>query len=141
MDGYSQKEGHDSPLSAKTREQTLQSDLIIPLPSSIDQHTKRFSEDIDFTSLDMDITIEEMIDAFERYDFFTVKKQFTSAATIKLTRLQYAGILAQPNHIKIEIDHRQNVVLPPQRRPYENAWGLDETILEMICRFDFAPIT
>jgi len=85
----------------------------------------RFSEDLDFTSLDKDISLDEVISVFEAYDLFSVKKQYTSPATIKLERLQYSGILAQPNHIKIEIDHVQNVVLPPLRRSYHNAWGLD----------------
>ena len=85
----------------------------------------RFSEDIDFTSLDKDITIDEVINVFEAHDFFSVKKQYVSPATIKLEKLQYSGILAQPNHIKVEIDHVQNVVLPPQRKTYLNAWGLD----------------
>ena len=85
----------------------------------------RFSEDIDFTSLDKDITIDEVINVFEAHDFFSVKKQYVSPATIKLEKLQYSGILAQPNHIKVEIDHVQNVVLPPQRKTYHNAWGLD----------------
>ena len=66
----------------------------------------RFSEDLDFTSLDADITLREVIATFEAYDFFTVKKKYSSAATIKLEKLQYSGILAQPNHIKVEIDHR-----------------------------------
>lgn len=94
----------------------------------------RFSEDLDFTSLDKDITLEEVVEAFEAYDFFSVKKQFTSPATIKLTKLQYTGILAQPNHIKIEIDHRQNVVLPAQRRTYQNVWGLDVSAYVMDVR-------
>ncbi len=85
----------------------------------------RFSEDLDFTSLDKDITIDEVINVFEAHDFFSVKKQYVSPATIKLEKLQYSGILAQPNHIKVEIDHVQNVVLPPQRKTYHNAWGLD----------------
>ncbi len=85
----------------------------------------RFSEDLDFTSLDTDITLDEVTEVFDACDFFTVKKKYSSAATIKLEKLQYSGILAQPNHIKVEIDHRQNVVLPPRRRVYHNVWGLD----------------
>ncbi len=85
----------------------------------------RFSEDLDFTSLDKDITLDEVTAVFEAHDFFTVKKKYVSSATIKLGKLQYSGILAQPNHIKVEIDHVQNVVLPPQRKTYHNAWGLD----------------
>jgi len=85
----------------------------------------RFSEDLDFTSLDSSISLDEVIAVFEACDFFTVKKKYTSPATIKLEKLQYSGILAQPNHIKVEIDHLQNVVLPPQRKTYHNAWSLD----------------
>ena len=94
----------------------------------------RFSEDLDFTSLDKNITLEEVVEAFEAWDFFSVKKQFTSPATIKLTKLQYTGILAQPNHIKIEIDHQQNVILPAQRRTYHNVWGLDVSAYVMDVR-------
>ena len=94
----------------------------------------RFSEDLDFTSLDKDITLEEVVEVFEAYDFFSVKKQFTSPATIKLTKLHYTGILAQPNHIKIEIDHRQNVVLPARRQAYQNVWSLDVSAYVMDVR-------
>jgi len=75
--------------------------------------------------LDKDISLDEVVSVFEAHDFFSVKKQYTSPATIKLEKLQYSGILAQPSHIKIEIDHVQNVVLPPLRRSYHNAWGFD----------------
>ena len=72
----------------------------------------RFSEDLDFTAVDKDITLEEVTSVFEAQDFFSVRKHFVSPATIKIERLQYTGILAQPNQIKVEIDHMQNVVLP-----------------------------
>jgi len=94
----------------------------------------RFSEDLDFTSLDKGITLEEVAEVFEIWDFFLVKKQFTSPATIKLTKLQYVGVLAQPNHIKIEIDRWQNVVLPAQRQAYHNVWGLEVSALVMDVR-------
>jgi len=87
----------------------------------------RFSEDLDFTSLDEDIGFDEVASVLEAHDFFSIKKQFISPATIKIEKLQYSGILAQPNHIKVEIDHFQNVVLPPQRIRYHNAWELDAT--------------
>ncbi len=85
----------------------------------------RFSEDLDFTAIDQNISLDEVKAVFEAYDFFVTKKEYSSRATIKLEKLQYAGILAQPNHIKVEIDHLQGVVLPAKRLAYKNAWNLD----------------
>ncbi len=118
-------------------ESPLQTRLVFKGGTALHHHylpQLRFSEDLDFTSLDKDISLEEVTSVFEAHDFFSVKKQYISPATIKIEKLQYAGILAQPNHIKIEIDHVQNVVLPPQRHQYRNAWDLDVTANVMDAR-------
>ena len=62
---------------------------------------------------------------------FQVRKQFESTATVKIERLWYAGILTQPGAIKVEIDRKQNVVLPPVQRPYANVWGIEATVATM----------
>lgn len=88
----------------------------------------RFSEDLDFTSLDQQLTLETVVGALEATREFTVRKQFASPATLKVERLGYAGILSQPGAIKVEIDRKQNVVLPPVQRRYENVWGIEAKI-------------
>ena len=85
----------------------------------------RFSEDLDFTSLDKTITFEEVKEVLESYDFLEVKEHYVSGATIKIERLKYTGPLIQPNSIKVEIDFIQNVVLPPQNMVYRNVWKVD----------------
>jgi len=92
---------------------------------------RRFSEDLDFTSLDHDITLDTVVTTLESTGRFTIKKRFESFATIKIGRLWYAGILAQPGAIKIEIDRKQNVVLSPVERPYANVWGIKATVQTM----------
>jgi len=84
----------------------------------------RFSEDLDFTSVDKALAAEDVIAIFAQYPFFEVKKFYTSKATIKLERLKYSGVLDQPNSLKFDIDIFQNVVLPARRLPYKNAWGV-----------------
>ena len=69
----------------------------------------RFSEDLDFTSLDRNIKLEDVKKIFEPYDFLEIKKDYVSNATIKLERLTYSGPLGQPNSLKLEIDFIQNV--------------------------------
>lgn len=91
----------------------------------------RFSEDLDFTSLVPGLDIEKVVATLQSTGEFTVRKQFESAATIKIERLWYEGILAQPGAIKVEIDHKQNVVLPPVQCVYQNVWGVDATIATM----------
>lgn len=85
----------------------------------------RFSEDLDFTSLTKDITADEVKKVLESQPFFSVKKEFTSQATIKIEKLQYSGVLDQPNSLKVEIDFIQNVVLPAKELPYKNVWGIN----------------
>jgi predicted nucleotidyltransferase component of viral defense system len=91
----------------------------------------RFSEDLDFTSFDRQLSMGAVIVALESTGVFTVKKQYESPATLKIERLGYAGILSQPGAIKVEIDRKQNVVLPPVQRSYANVWGIDATIQTM----------
>jgi uncharacterized protein len=88
----------------------------------------RFSEDLDFTSLDRQLSMETVIGSLEATGAFTVKKQFESPATLKIERLGYPGILSQPGAIKVEIDRKQNVVLPAAQRAYANVWGIEATI-------------
>lgn len=91
----------------------------------------RFSEDLDFTSFDRQLSLETVAATLEATGEFTVRKQFESKATIKIERLWYEGILAQPGAIKVEIDRKQNVVLPPMKCRYNNVWGIEADIQTM----------
>jgi predicted nucleotidyltransferase component of viral defense system len=91
----------------------------------------RYSEDLDFTSLDQSLTIETVVDVLASTGEFEVKKQFESPATIKLERLRYQGVLNQPGAIKVEIDRKQNVVLPPVAQNYTNVWGVEAKVQTM----------
>ncbi len=94
----------------------------------------RFSEDLDFTSLDRNITVEDVKKIFEPYDFLEVKKEYVSNATIKLERLTYDGPLGQPNSLKLEIDFIQNVILPAKDLEYKNIWKVDTKVKVMDIR-------
>jgi predicted nucleotidyltransferase component of viral defense system len=94
----------------------------------------RFSEDLDFTSLTRDITTNEVKKVLESQPFLNVKKEFTSQATIKIEKLQYSGLLAQPNSLKVEIDFIQNIILPAKELPYKNVWGIDVKMIVMDIR-------
>lgn len=85
----------------------------------------RFSEDLDFSSSNPDVRLALLRQIFTGVDFLTFKEDYQSEATIKIQRLQYIGPLSQPNSLKVEIDYRQNVLLPPKYMPYHNVWGLD----------------
>jgi predicted nucleotidyltransferase component of viral defense system len=91
----------------------------------------RFSEDLDFTSLDKNLRMDEVVETLEATGDFVVKKKFESPATLKIERLVYSGILDQPGAIKVEIDRKQNVALPAVERKYENVWGVEATIKTM----------
>lgn len=91
----------------------------------------RFSEDLDFTSLDQSITLEDVRGVLESQDFLEVKKEYVSKATIKIERLKYTGPLGQPNSLKVEIDYKQNVVLPAKDITYKNAWGVKTKVRVM----------
>lgn len=94
----------------------------------------RFSEDLDFTSLDPNIKLEDVKKVFEPYEFLSVKKEYISNATIKLERLTYNGPLGQPNSLKLEIDFIQNVVLPAKDLEYKNVWRVDTKVKVMDIR-------
>jgi predicted nucleotidyltransferase component of viral defense system len=94
----------------------------------------RFSEDLDFGSLDKKITPEDVKAVFEPYDFLSMKKEYTSAATIKLEKLLYFGPLGLPNSLKVEIDRLQEMVLPPQDLEYRNVWKVDTKVRVMDIR-------
>ena len=94
----------------------------------------RFSEDLDFTSLDRNIKLEDVKKIFEPYDFLEVKKEYMSDTTIKLERLTYDGPLGQPNSLKLEIDFIQNVILPAKELEYKNVWKVDTKVRVMDIR-------
>ncbi|MFH1744583.1 MAG: nucleotidyl transferase AbiEii/AbiGii toxin family protein [bacterium] len=84
----------------------------------------RFSEDLDFGSLDKTIAIDEVKSVLEKHDFLKIKKEYVSSATIKLEKVQYIGPLELANSLKLEIDFLQNIVLPPLDLEYKNIWGV-----------------
>lgn len=84
----------------------------------------RFSEDLDFSCrIPGHVTLDEIKAVLEAGGLFEVRKTFTSPATIKIERLRYGGILAQPGVIKVEIDHLQNVLLLPPCAPLPQRLG------------------
>lgn len=85
---------------------------------------KRFSEVIDFTSLDNEISFEEVKEVIENDGTFNVDKVFEPTYSIKIERLKYKGLLGQNGSIKIEIDRHQNVVLPGREIQYKNVWNV-----------------
>lgn len=98
----------------------------------LDQY--RFSEDLDFSSNQTAVSLEEVRKIFQEVEFLDIKKDYLSAATVKIERLQYVGPLIQPNSLKVEIDFLQNVILPPQALAYQNVWGVDCTVAVMDIR-------
>jgi len=94
----------------------------------------RFSEDLDFTSLDKSMTLEEVKAIFEPFNFLEVKKDYVSKATIKIERLKYTGPLGLPNSLKVEIDFIQNVCLPAKTVAYKNAWNIKTKVKVMDIR-------
>lgn len=98
----------------------------------------RFSEDLDFTSLDKNLRGQTVMDIFAPFPFFEIKKIYTSDATIKIERLKYSGILDQANSLKFEIDFKQNVILASKEMAYRNVWGLDVHVNVMDIREIYA---
>lgn len=94
----------------------------------------RFSEDLDFTSLDRNIKLEDVKKIFEPFNFLEIKKEYVSNATIKLERLMYSGPLGQQNSLKLEIDFIQNVIFPTQDLEYKNIWKVDTKVKVMDIR-------
>ncbi len=89
----------------------------------LDQY--RFSEDLDFSSGQKPISLEEVQEVLTSAEYLEIKKHYQSNATLKIERLLYSGPLGHPNSIKVEIDFLQNVLLPVQRIPYHNVWGIE----------------
>ena len=94
----------------------------------------RFSEDLDFSTNGINVSLEQVVNMFKGLDYLEVKKHFTSNATIKIERLMYSGVLEQPNSLKIEIDFLQNVVLPPLELNYNNFYGINTKVRVMDIR-------
>lgn len=94
----------------------------------------RFSEDLDFSTNQTKISLEEAKEIFTGTPYLSIKKSYTSGATIKIEKLQYSGPLVLPNSLKVEIDFQQNVLLPPVMLPYNNVWGLDFEVQVMNVR-------
>ena len=88
----------------------------------------RFSEDLDFTSLDKTVTLKQVKEVLESEDFLEVKEDYVSESTIKIERLKYIGPLSFPNSLKVEIDCAQNVVLPAKPVIYKNVWRVDTKV-------------
>ena len=68
---------------------------------------KRFSEDLDFTAVAPNISLNEIVSALETEGTFKANKTYQSDFTIKIERLQYQGLLGQPGNIKCEVDYHQ----------------------------------
>ncbi|OGI23470.1 MAG: hypothetical protein A3E91_01640 [Candidatus Moranbacteria bacterium RIFCSPHIGHO2_12_FULL_40_10] len=94
----------------------------------------RFSEDLYFSSNEVNIMLEEVKNIFSGCDFLEIKKDYVSGATVKIERLQYAGPLIQTNSLKVEIDFLQKVVLPPLELDYKNAYGVKTKVRVMDIR-------
>jgi predicted nucleotidyltransferase component of viral defense system len=92
---------------------------------------QRFSEDLDFTSIQNSLTLGDIQNLLGDYVFLNTQKDYQSEFTIKIEKLQYAGPLGQTNSLKIEIDRFQNVLLPPRKLKYNNVWGLDFQVTVM----------
>lgn len=84
----------------------------------------RFSEDLDFTSLSAQINMDDLEEVFKSEDFLEISKKYKSDSTLKIERLKYQGPLSMPNSLKIEIDFKQNVLLPAIEKTYNNVWGI-----------------
>ncbi len=94
----------------------------------------RFSEDLDFSSNQQAVALDEVRKIFADVNYLQIKKDYFSEATIKIERLQYTGPLVQPNFLKVEIDFFQNVILPTKTLLYKNVWGLEFDISVMDIR-------
>lgn len=90
-----------------------------------------FSEDLDFSSNQDPMSLDEIKAIFTPYDFLSVKKEYASGATIKIERLLFTGPLQQANSLKVEIDFLQNVILPPHEMDYHNAYGVKTKVRVM----------
>lgn len=94
----------------------------------------RFSEDLDFSSNQTPVSLDQMRQIFEGIAYLRIRKDYFSEATLKIEKLQYAGPLTQPNSLKVEVDFLQNVLLAPQTLTYHNVWGVDFPVRVMDIR-------
>ncbi|MCK4817391.1 nucleotidyl transferase AbiEii/AbiGii toxin family protein [bacterium] len=94
----------------------------------------RFSEDLDFSSGQQLISLEDVQKVFTSVPYLEIKKHYQSKATIKIERLLYYGPLGFPNSIKVEFDFLQNVLLPTKQLPYRSVWGIDFNVRVMDIR-------
>lgn len=94
----------------------------------------RFSEDLDFSSNQNPLSLDEVSAIFASYDFLSVKKDYISNATIKIERLLFTGPLGHANSLKVEIDFLQNVILPPCLMDYYNEYGVETKVRVMDIR-------
>lgn len=94
----------------------------------------RFSQDLDFSSGQQPVSLEEVQEVLTSLEYLEVKKHFQSKATIKIERLLYTGPLGHPNSIKLDIDILQNVLLPAKSLLYRTVWGLEFPVSVMDIR-------
>lgn len=95
---------------------------------------QRFSEDLDFSSVQQPISFEEVQKVLISVDYLTIKKHYQSTATIKIERLLYTGPIGFPNSLKLDFDLLQNVLLPVQEILYRTAWGIEFPVRVMDIR-------
>lgn len=91
----------------------------------------RFSEDLDFSSNQNPMSLDEVKAIFAPYEFLSVKKEYQSNATVKIERLLFTGPLGLANSLKVEIDFLQNVVLRPVEMTYHNVYGVKTKVRVM----------
>ena len=94
----------------------------------------RFSEDLDFSTNQVGISLADVKSIFTPFEFLSIKKDYVSPATIKIERLLYAGPLGQSNSLKIEVDFLQNVILPSKEIDYKNEYGVNAKVKVMDIR-------
>ena len=92
----------------------------------LDQY--RFSEDLDFTSINKNVGLLDLKNLFSEYEFFEIIKTHETNFSLKIERLKYEGVLETPNSIKFEVDKFQNFVLPAKNQKYNNVWGLNFSV-------------
>jgi predicted nucleotidyltransferase component of viral defense system len=67
-------------------------------------------------------------------DYTMMSTSINTKSVPKIEKLQYTGPLVQPNSLKVEIDFRQNVLLPSQTLKYQNVWGVEFAVSVMDIR-------
>lgn len=90
----------------------------------------RFSEDLDFATSEA-VSIEDLKEVFEPYDFLEIVKYYPSKFALKIERLKFIGPLEQPNSIKIDIDLTQKLILPAISVDYSNVYRVPVTVSAM----------